>query len=474
MPSLWSIFFLIYVLVIVLVIVLERKRPEKTISWLLVIALLPPIGIFLYIFLGRNWKVHKLNKDFSPKIKELIFKVINKIEDPEYIPLIALLAQNSESPLFVYNDITIFNNGQKKFDALKKELLKAKNHIHLEYYIVKNDKIGNEIKDLLIKKSLEGIKVRFIIDRVGSIKLGKKYIQDMIDAGVDVVQYSYFLAPILRMINTQINYRNHRKIVIIDGKVGFMGGINIGDEYLGKGKLGYWRDTHLMIKGDFVLALQGVFIDDFCTIKRANKDTSLFDDDFYTYFPEIKHYGNKIMQLAKSGPDSPYPAIMQSILKMISMAENHIYITTPYFVPTESIMDALKIAALGGIDVRILFPGRYDHFTVYYASRTYLAELIKCGVKVYFYNNKSFIHSKVMTVDGKISTVGTANMDIRSFELNYEINSIIYDDEVTKNLEDLFFEDLNYSTIFTEKDYDNVSPFTKALEAIARVFSALL
>lgn len=180
------------------------------------------------------------------------------------------------------------------------------------------------------------------------------------------------------------------------------------------------------------------------------------------------------MQLAKSGPDSPYPAIMQSILKMISMAENHIYITTPYFVPTESIMDALKIAALGGIDVRILFPGRYDHFTVYYASRTYLAELIKCGVKVYFYNNKSFIHSKVMTVDGKISTVGTANMDIRSFELNYEINSIIYDDEVTKNLEDLFFEDLNYSTIFTEKDYDNVSPFTKALEAIARVFSALL
>ena len=470
----FSLIFFINAIITIIVVLLERKRPEKTIAWLLIIVLLPPIGLIFYIFLGRNWKIHKLNKDFSPKIRELIYKVINKIENPEYIPLITLLAQNSQSPLFVYNDVTIFKNGLEKFDALKKEIKNAKNHIHLEYYIVKNDKIGNELKDLLIQKSLEGIKVKFIIDRVGSIKLGKNYINDMVNAGIDVAQYSYFLAPLLRMINTQINYRNHRKIVIIDGSIGFIGGINIGDEYLGKGRLGYWRDTHIMVKGDFVFGLQAVFIDDFCTIKKANKDNTLLDDNFSDFFPKIEKSGKKIMQLIKSGPDSPYPAIMQGILKMIFMAKDHIYITTPYFVPTESIMDSLKIAALGGIDIRIIFPGKYDHFTVYYASRTYLAELIKYGVKVYFYDNKSFIHAKVMTIDGKISTVGTANMDIRSYELNYEINTVIYDDEITEQLEDLFFEDLNNSTIITENEYDNISPFTKAIEAIARVFSSLL
>lgn len=436
---------------------------------------MPPIGLFLYIFLGRDWKFHRLNKDFSPKIKELINKVINKIDNPDYIPLIELLGQNSESPLFIYNDITIFKDGYEKFKTLKKEIENANYHIHLEYYIIKNDRIGNEIKNLLIKKSHQGVKVRFIIDRVGSIKLGKEYLSEMIAAGIDVVEYSYFLAPLVRKINTQINYRNHRKIVIIDGKVGFIGGINIGDEYLGNSKLGYWRDTHLMIKGDFVLGLQGVFIDDFLTIKEANNDTvTLEEDDFFSCFPKIDNKDSSIMQLIKSGPDSPYPAIMQAMLKMITMAKESIYITTPYFVPPESIMDALKIALLSGVDVRILFPGKYDHFTVYYASKTYLAELIRCGAKVYLYDAESFIHSKVMTIDGKISTVGTANMDIRSYELNYEINAVIYNENVTEKLNDLFLEDLKVSKMLTEKDYDSTPFLTKSIEAVARLFSALL
>ncbi|MBU5486550.1 cardiolipin synthase [Clostridium sp. MSJ-11] len=471
---LYSLIF-INTLSVIIIVLLERKRPEKTIAWLLVIVLLPPIGLFMYIFLGRDWKIHKLNKDFSPKIKQLINKVINKIDDMEYIPLIQLLVQNSESPLFIHNDITIFGDGLKKFNKLKEEIAKAKHHIHLEYYIVKNDTIGNEIKDLLIKKSLEGVSVKFIIDRVGSIKLGKQYINDMLDAGINVVQYSYFLAPLVRKINTQINYRNHRKIVVIDGTVGFIGGINIGDEYLGKGKLGYWRDTHLMIKGDFVLGLQGVFIDDFMTIKKANDDQVILDeDDFFSYFPKIHKKDTKIMQLIKSGPDSPYPSIMQGMLKMINMAKKNIYITTPYFVPPESIMDALKISLLSGVDVRILFPGKYDHFIVYYASKTYLAELIKCGAKVYLYDDKSFIHAKVMTIDGKVATVGTANMDIRSYELNYEINAVIYDEPVTTQLDELFFEDLKNSVMLTEKQYDSTPFLAKSMETVARLFSSLL
>jgi cardiolipin synthase A/B len=436
--------------------------------------MLPPVGLILYLFLGKNWKLHKLREGYSPKIEEIISGAISKFKTPEYLPLIELLANNSESPLFLNNEIKIFNDGEEKFQYLKKELLSAKHHIHLEYYIVKSDAIGNEIKDILIKKSLEGIKVRFIMDRVGSIKLSRIYRKELKDAGVDIVQYSYFLAPLLRYINTQINYRNHRKIAVIDGKVGFIGGINIGDEYLGKGKLGYWRDTHIMVKGDFVLGLQGVFLDDYITIKEAKKELSFHGENFKDYFLPISGSDKKVMQLIKSGPDSKYPAIQQGIHKMITMAINHIYITTPYFVPPESILEALKIAALGGVDVRILFPGRFDHIMVYYASKTYLSELTACGVKVYFYKNDSFVHSKVMTIDGKISTVGTANMDIRSYELNYEINAVIYDTDVALELEQQFNKDLVNSILISEEGFEKTSPSVKAFEAFARVFSSLL
>jgi cardiolipin synthase A/B len=458
----------------VTIIILERKQPEKTIAWLLVFVLLPPVGLILYIFFGRNWKVHKLRENFSPQIEELIYGVIKRLEYPEHMTLIELLANNSESPLFINNDIEIFKDGSEKFQAFKEELLKAKHHIHLEYYIVKSDTIGNEIKDILIKKAREGVTIRFIMDRVGSIGIGRKYIRELKKAGIDVIQYSYFLAPILRKINTQINYRNHRKIAIIDGEVGFVGGINIGDEYLGRGPLGYWRDTHIMVKGDFVLGLQGVFFDDFITIKRANNEFLFYEDDIQHYFPVAGDGYGKLMQLVKSGPDSKFYAIQQAVLKMITMATDHIYITTPYFVPPPSIMDALKIAALGGIDVRILFPGRYDHITVYYASKTYLAELIKCGVKVYFYDNKSFVHAKVMTIDGKICTVGTANMDIRSYELNYEINAVIYDSETTEKLEEQFYEDIGRSRMYTIEDYEDSPLYIKLFEAIARLFSAIM
>jgi cardiolipin synthase A/B len=471
----WPIWlFILYAIISIIIIILERKRPEKTIAWLLVFVLLPPIGLILYIFLGRNWKKHKLTEDFSPYVRDLIHRVINKIENPEYIPLIKLLAKNSDSPLFIDNDITLFKDGSEKFKCLIEEIKKAKHHIHLEYYIVKSDYIGNEIKDLLIEKATEGVSVKFIIDRVGSIKMKRSSIAELRKAGVDVVQYSYFLAPLLRSINTQINYRNHRKIVVIDGQVGFIGGINIGDEYLGKGKLGYWRDTHIMVKGDFVLGLQAVFLDDYFTIKRITGEYFLNKEEFMNYFPEPAKSKKQIMQLVKSGPDSEFSSIMQGVLKMITMAKQNIYITTPYFVPPEGIMDSLKMAALSGIDVRILFPGRYDHILVYYASRTYLAELIRCGAKVYFYSNDSFIHSKVMTIDEKISTIGTANMDIRSYDLNYEINAVIYDDSKTKDLDRQFFKDLERSKELLIEDFDGIPRLHKVFEAAARVFSSLL
>ncbi len=479
---------LINSLVLVVILVLERRTPEKTIAWLLIFALLPPLGILLYLFIGRNWKKHKLNNGFSADAKFMLDSYLKTVKDPELLPLLELLAKNSDSPVFANNEVTIFNDGVDKFKQLKEQLKKAKHHIHMEYFIVKSDTIGNEIKDILVKKAAEGVTVRFIYDKVGSIKLKRSYIRQLKAAGVDLVNYSYFLAPLLRHINTQINYRNHRKIVVIDGKVGFLGGMNIGDEYLGKGRLGYWRDTHMMIKGDFVIALQAAFLNDFIHIKKTNKSSvfrrcksipdeisiSSLLDDYDLYCPQCSNNNGKIMQLVLSGPDSEYPSIMQCIFRMISMAEKHIYIMTPYFVPTESIMDALKVAALGGIEIKLLFPGRFDHFIVYQASQTYLRELIKYGAKVYFYDKNSFVHSKVVTVDGKICTVGTANMDIRSYLLNYEVNAVIYDEELTLELERQFEEDLKKSILIDEKYYDESPIHKKLIESTARVLSYLL
>jgi cardiolipin synthase len=466
--------FVINALVSILVITLERRNPEKTIAWLLFFIIFPPLGLFFYIFLGRNWKKNKLNDTTNINIEELVYHAMRHIKDYEYSTLIELLSKNSESPLFNDNSIKIFRDGIEKFDALKIELQKATHHIHMEYFIVKNDVLGNEIKNILIEKALEGIQVRFIIDRLGSIRLPSSYIEDMKSAGVDVVQYSYFLAPLLRRINTQINYRNHRKIAIIDGKIGFIGGLNIADEYVGKSRFGYWRDTHIMVKGDFVLGLQAVFLDDYLTIKEVNEEPYYYGNDFDKFFPHTETSEGKLMQLVKSGPDSEFPAIMQAIFKMITMAKDHIYITSPYFIPSDSIMNALRIAALSGIKIHILFPGRYDHILAWYASRTYLSELIKNGVRIYFYDPNSFIHAKTIIVDGKIATVGTANMDIRSFDLNYEINAVIYDEETAEELEDIFFDDLKKSKRIKDDYFDNQPLNIKMFEAFSRIFSALL
>ncbi|WP_152888741.1 cardiolipin synthase, partial [Clostridium tarantellae] len=465
----------INIILSITIVILERKQPDKTIAWLLVLFLIPPLGLLLYIFLGRNWKIHKLNDKINSKVQDLIAPILRTYPEKYYVSLMELLANNSDSPIFLNNEVKIYKNGIEKFKDLKEQLLKAKHHIHLEYYIVRSDTLGNEIKNILIEKAKEGVRVRFIIDKVGASKLKRKYISQLKKNGVDVVIYSYFLAPLLKLINTQINYRNHRKIAIIDGKVGFLGGINIGDEYLGKSKkFGYWRDTHIMVKGDFVLGLQAVFLDDFITIEKANNTYSFYDEEFYKYFPTNHIKEDLLMQLVKSGPDSTFPAIMQGMLKMISLATERIYITTPYFVPNEAILDALRVAALGGVSIKIIFPEKADHLMVNKASKTYLGELLRCGVNVYFYDKNSFIHAKTMTIDGQMCTLGTSNMDIRSFELNYEINSVIYDSEITTKLDEIFLDDLKKCRKFTLEEYENQPKHIKFIEGISRIFSSLL
>ncbi|WP_460289438.1 cardiolipin synthase [Clostridium sp. CTA-7] len=468
--------FIINIFIIFIMILFKKKRPEKTLSWILILIILPPVGLILFIFLGRNWKINTLDRISKRKVTNLInSSILNKSNIlNEYEPIIKLLASNSFSPLFINNKIRILDGGEEKFKILKENLIKAKHHIHLEYYIVKDDKIGNEIKDILINKSKQGVKVRFIIDRVGSIKLGSKYIKDLKSAGVDVAFYSYVLAPFLRFINTQINYRNHRKIVVIDGVVAFLGGINIGDEYLGMGKLGEWKDCHIMIEGDCVLGLQSIFLDDFSSIKKYNNEQISILNNVDSYFKNHDFNGNIAMQIVKSGPDSEFPSILQCLIKMISSAKKNINIITPYFIPSEGLMDTLRIASLSGIKVSLIFPKKADHFTVNRASQTYLAELSRSGAKIYLYNKRGFIHSKILTVDEKICTIGTANMDIRSFELNYEINTIIYNEYVTHELDTIFNDTLNSCIEFNIKEYESKSIISKFIDGFSRLLSSIL
>ncbi|ABX31816.1 phospholipase D/Transphosphatidylase [Petrotoga mobilis SJ95] len=475
----WTFFVLIYAFVATTVIILERKRPEKTISWLLIFAVIPLIGFVIYLFFGRNWKRRKLTSDIyldsKPSLSEEEEKWLIKVlgeNDTQYLQLINLLKRNSKSPLFLGNDIEIFNNGKEKFSSFFKEIENAKESILLEYYIVKDDETGNKLKDLLIKKAKEGVEIKFIMDKIGSGRLKKSYIKQLKSAGVEIAFYSYFLSPVLKFLNTQVNYRNHRKIAIIDSEIGFIGGINIGNEYIGKSSLGYWRDLHLKVRGEAVNGLQKIFFEDYQTIVKAERKKEKIDPS--KYFKKQERKGDSLIQIAVSGPESENSSIMQTIHKMITIAKDHIYIATPYFIPDDSILSALKIAALSGVKVKILFPGKMDHFLVYFASRTYLEEIIKYGVEVYFYRKDRFIHSKFVSIDGLISTVGTANIDIRSFELNYEANLLIYDREKTKQIEDIFHEDLKISSRISQ-DYFNAQPFLiKFTEAFCKIFSNLL
>ncbi|MDV4152685.1 cardiolipin synthase [Clostridium sp. AL.422] len=474
--TIFYISFIVNLAIIFIMILFDKKRPEKTLAWILILMILPPVGLILFIFLGRNWKVNTLDKKSKERTLRLISSTDLKENNLiyEYKDIISLVAANSFSPLFMNNEIKILDGGINKFDMLKKMLNEATDHIHLEYYIVKNDGIGNEIKNILIKKANEGVKVRFIIDKVGSIRLNRKYIKDLRNAGVEVALYSYVLAPFLRLINTQINYRNHRKIVVIDSKVGFLGGINIGDEYIGLGKMGEWKDCHIMIEGDCVLGLQSVFLDDFSSIKKYNNEEVHILNNIESYFKNHNSYGNVPMQIIKSGPDSEFPSILQVLIKMISTAKKSINIITPYFIPSESLMDSLKIAILSGVIVSLIFPEKADHFTVNRASKTYLAELQKIGAKIYFYKKNAFIHSKLLTIDEKICTIGTANLDIRSFELNYEINSIIYNEQITKDFNNLFKSLLENCSDFNYKQYENRSTLNKLVDGVSRLLSSIL
>lgn len=471
--SLFTVLFSLTIIFTALVIIMENRNPLTTLSWLLLLLFIPVFGFIAYLIFGKNYRKKKLVKDkeiLNDQLNEMVEEQMYVVafeysfsETPSINRLVKLILQNSKSPFTKNNKAQVLTNGQETFSEIIKELKGAKNHIHLEYYIIQDDEIGNTIKDILVEKVRAGVEVRVIYDGVGSRNLSLKYLSKLKSAGVKV---KCFLPVVMPFLNNKINYRNHRKIIVIDGIVGFVGGLNIGDEYLGKNsRIGFWRDTHLKLTGDSVYFLQNIFIQDWHFTggdRLAGKG----------YYPKVERCGSTMVQIAASGPDSEWKTIMQAYFTTITSAEKNIYITSPYLIPDDSISMALKTAALSGADVKIIVPGKPDKRVVYWASHSYFAELLEAGVKIYKY--RGFIHAKLLLVDGTVASIGTANMDIRSFQFNFEVNALVYDEVVYRRLEKDFFDDLECSDEVILEEFTN-RPFPdKVKESASRLLSPLL
>lgn len=476
--DIFNFIFLINIVFAVIVILFERRNPASTWTWIMIMYFIPILGFVLYLFVGQDLRKQKffyykkeeednllsITKDQKNILKNDYIVKNNELLS-EYHDFIRLNLSTDNAIFTSNNNIQLLNNGDEKFPKLIECLKNAKSFIHMEYYIFKNDDIGNEILNVLVEKAKEGIEVKLLYDGMGCLRLPKNFFQPLVKAGGEI---SCFFPPFIPYINLRVNYRNHRKICTIDGIHGFIGGLNIGDEYLGRSKkFGFWRDMHLYITGDAVDSLEMRFLLDWRF--AAKEDITMGPK----YFPIKGQIGNKCAQIISSGPDSQWGAIRNAYLKMINRAEKNIYIETPYLVPDDSILTALKIAALSGIDVRIIIPAKPDHMFVYWASKSYVWDLTEAGVKCYTYNT-GFIHSKMIAVDGRMCSIGTANWDIRSFNLNFEVNAIIYDEDTTKDVEDSFLNDIKSSTFLTEEHMKERSLIVRIKEAVSRLLSPML
>lgn len=472
--ALFRLLFYTYIAGACIVVFFEEKNPQRMMSWLLVLILFPGVGLIAYLAFGRSYRKKRRVKqkrivDCSDWTGAYSRRDLTCVDEMNYEissltrSLITLLQNNSDSNLLLYNEIKIMADGVITFALMLEALENARNTINFEFFIVKDDELGNRFKKLLIKKAKEGVTVNFLYDAVGSWKLSKEYKNSLEEAGVNVLPFLPVIAP---FISREFNYRNHRKIITIDGEIGFVGGLNIGDEYIGKKEyFGYWRDTHIMVKGEAVYSLQNIFFDDWYfsggTIDAKSR-----------HYAPVHNMKPSLMQIAGGGPDSDKNVIMQAYFKMITMAKKSVYITTPYLVPEESLLVALKTSALSGVDVRIIIPRMADHFMVYWANQAYIQDLLESNVKIYYYMG-GFIHSKSLMVDDVCASVGSANLDIRSMELNFEVNAFIYDIEVVEELVKDFEEDLIRSELIKLEEFKNRSKYRKILEAFGRLASPL-
>lgn len=459
-------------------IILERRNPAASAAWVTVIFMLPVAGIVLFFLLSQNIsarKLYKLSEFEEMKIDSSLENQINEIKNGTYRfsteegklwqDMIHLNQLYGRAYYSQNNSVEFITDGRQMFDTMMQDIMSARETINIMFFIVKNDETGRQFIDALTQKAREGVEVRLLLDSMGSRQINDRVLRDFLDAGG---KRAYFFPRKLNLVNVDFNYRNHRKLAVIDGIIGYTGGFNIAREYLGlKKKFGYWRDTHIRITGQSVQDINARFILDWRT---ASKEKIVLSEAFYS---GVISEGNTGIQIVSSGPDSVKEEVKRSLMKMITSAERSIYVQTPYFVPDDSILESLKMAAQCGVDVRVMIPCIPDHPLVYWATYSYAGELVKSGGRVFIYEN-GFLHSKTMVVDGEVGTVGSANFDRRSFSLNFESNAFIYDKKEAQTMERIFCEDLKECKELTISLYENRSRTIKVKEVAARLLSDLL
>ncbi len=465
-----TVLYVLTVLAVIVVVLSENRNPVKSMAWMLVLVLLPVVGLVIYLVFGRSLKGMRL-------ISRSHLRELRRMNDfPEAVSreddlsdssrqLISLVNKLTEPHLFKGNDITVFTTGEEKFSSLLRDIEQAREHIHLQYFIIENDTSGRRLVELLERKAREGVQVKVLYDYVGSFYIHSRVLKHMRAAGIEV-------HPFMELTFTQflfrLNWRNHRKIVVIDGKVGYVGGMNIADRYvIGEKRQPAWRDTHLRIEGESVTAMQYSFAIDWNFTTRRLLDT----------VPKHQQAGalssDYLVQMVNSGPTSRWNNISFVFLKAITLAKHSLYIQTPYFLPSDSLLKAMQSAALAGVDVRLMIPRHPDSVMLRLATGSYLKECLMAGIKIYFYE-PTMMHAKVVIVDDEFVTTGSTNFDFRSFEHNFEFNALVYSKEFNGKMKAIFEADMEHCTRISLGKWKQRPLVQKALESIVRLISPIL
>lgn len=464
----FNVLYFVIIIGTIIVVILDNRNPVKTMAWVLVLFFLPVVGLAFYFFFGRSTRKEKLisKKGYTRLIKRPMaeYQAQKAFKYPEdQHQLMRFFRKINNALPFEGNKIEVYTDGLSMLQSLIKEISKAQHHIHLQFYIFEDDSVGRLLRDLLMDKARQGVEVRLLYDDVGCWRVPHAFYEEMRGAGIEVRSFLKVRFP---LFTSKVNYRNHRKIVVIDGRVAFTGGMNIALRYMRGFSWGIWRDTHIKIEGKAVYGLQTSFLTDWYVVDRTLITSS-------RYFPEVEACGNALIQIVTSDPVGEWRDIMQGLLIAISSSRKYFYIQTPYLLPTEPILLALKTAALAGVDIRIMIPERADTWLTHLGSLSYLDDMMRAGVKIYLYQ-KGFLHSKLMVSDDTLSTVGSTNMDFRSFEHNFEVNAFMYDAASALALKEIFLQDQKDAILLQRKTWMKRPWYQKAKESIVRLLAPLL
>lgn len=464
-----TIAYFVIILSAVVVVISENKNPIRAISWTLALLFLPVVGMVFYLFFGRSLKgkamvSNRVRRQLLNKSRSVQHDFASSILDENQVHQVKLAHNLCHAHLDPDNSVEIFTDGKHKFQSLEEDIRKAKKFIYIQYYIYNDDRLGNKLLNLLAEKVNEGVKVRILYDHVGSFSTPNRFFQKMRELGIDA--HPFFKVTFRKLAN-RINWRNHRKIAVIDGKIGYIGGMNVADRYVEVAKDGrIWRDTHLRVKGPIIESMLYSFYMDWNFLRPT--------DDLNTAIPgEFEKEGDVPMQLVTSGPTDTWNNLVLCFQSAIASARKRIYIQTPYFLPTDALLKALQGASLSGVDVRIMIPEHTDSVLLGYGSRSYLDDCLKAGIKIYFYL-PGMLHAKTMIVDDDFVTTGSVNFDFRSFENNFEANLLIYSESVNRRMRDIFFHDLESCRKITKSEWKKRPLGKKILESLVRLFSPIL